>query len=79
MASLIRMTGAYNRAAAGTPFVVGNPKGHRREVLCLWPLNRERSGLGEPITVRGAPADFGPVPDKQGPYEYPYGGWGVDP
>jgi hypothetical protein len=69
---------SIDRAADGTPFVAGNPKGHRREVLFIWPLDALRSGLEEPIVVRDAPAEFGPAPDKRGPYDPPYGGWCVD-
>ena len=44
--------------------------GWTREVLCLWPLNGERTGLGTPIVARDCRADFG----------YPPGGsdWRID-
>jgi hypothetical protein len=51
-----------NQAADGTPYLAGNRLGHERDWLVLWPLNRERSGLEEPITVRNALEQFGPPP-----------------
>lgn len=53
---------SLNRAADGTPYIAANPMGRWREALCLWPLNADRSALDEPITVRDAPAEFGPAP-----------------
>ena len=51
-----------NQAADGTPYLAGNRLGHERDWLVLWPLNRERSGLEEPITVRNALEQFGTPP-----------------
>ena len=51
-----------NRAANGTPYLVGNLLGHERDWLVLWPLNDKRTGLLEPVTVRNALEDFGPAP-----------------
>jgi hypothetical protein len=36
--------------------------GWTREVLCLWPLNDDRAGLGTPIVARDLRAEFGPPP-----------------
>jgi len=57
-----------NQAADGTPYMAGNLLGHGREVLCIWPLNADRSGLQEHIIIRDAPAEFGASP----------AGWHVD-
>ena len=51
-----------NQAADGTPYIATNKLGHERDWLCIWPLNPDRTGLAEPITVRNALAEFGPPP-----------------
>ena len=51
-----------NRALDGSPYIVATKLGHEREWLCIWPLNEDRTGLQEPITVRNALAEFGPPP-----------------
>ncbi|MGC9316692.1 MAG: hypothetical protein ACP5KN_01495 [Armatimonadota bacterium] len=50
---------SIGRAADGTPFLGANLLGSGREVLQLWPLNAERTGLDEPITARDARTQFG--------------------
>ena len=51
-----------NQAADGTPYIVSNKLGHERDWLCIWPLNADRTGLEEPITVRNVLEEFGPPP-----------------
>lgn len=51
-----------NQSADGTPYLCANRLGHERDWLLLWPLNQDRSGLEEPITVRNALEQFGPPP-----------------
>ena len=53
-----------NSAADGTPYIVTNVLGHERGWLGLWPLNEDRSGLAEMITVRHARKEFGAPPSK---------------
>jgi hypothetical protein len=53
---------SINQAADGTPYIAANLLGHGRERLCLWPLNAERSGLEEQITIRDAREEFGAPP-----------------
>jgi hypothetical protein len=51
-----------NRAGDGTPYIAANALGHERDRLCLWPLNPQRTGLAEPLTIRDASEEFGPPP-----------------
>lgn len=53
-----------NRAADGTPYIAANlfPKSRKREILCLWPLNGDRTNLGELYIARDARGQFGPAP-----------------
>ena len=57
---------AINRAVDGAVYVICNPMkedhSYSREVLNIWPLNRERCDVGPPLMVRDGPAEFGPVP-----------------
>ena len=51
-----------NQAVDGTPYIVTNQKGRERDVLILYPLKPDRSGLCEPLLVRNALDEFGPTP-----------------
>lgn len=51
-----------NRAADGTPYIAANLLGWHRDMLCLWPLNGERTGLQTPIVARFGHLEFGPAP-----------------
>jgi hypothetical protein len=55
---------SINRAADGTPYIAANlPSVCRtREVLCLWPLNEDRTDLEETIIARDARVEFGLAP-----------------
>ena len=53
---------SINRAADGTPYIGANLLGHGRETLCVWPLNAERTGLGNAMIIRNARGDFGAPP-----------------
>lgn len=55
---------SINRAADGTPYIAANlpPHSREREILCIWPLNEDRTDLEDPIIARDAPAEFGPAP-----------------
>ena len=53
---------SINQAADGTPYIAANLLGHGRERLCLWPLDAERAGLGEPLLARDAREEFGAAP-----------------
>ena len=53
---------SLNRAADGTPYIAANVMGHGRQILSIWPLDAERSGLENPIVARDAPNEFGPPP-----------------
>lgn len=53
---------SINRAVDGTPYIAANRYGDYRAKLCLWPLNKERNGLLDPIMIRDCAADFGPPP-----------------
>ena len=55
---------SLNRAADGTPYIAANlfPKSRTREILCLWPLNADRTELGELYIARDARGQFGPAP-----------------
>jgi len=55
---------SINRAADGTPYIAANlfPKSRTREILCLWPLNADRTELGELYIARDARGQFGPAP-----------------
>ena len=53
-----------NRAADGTPYIAANlfPYSPTREILCFWPLNADRTELGELTIARDARGQFGPAP-----------------
>ena len=51
-----------NRAADGTPYLAANAPGRERDLLCLWPLNEQRTGLLQGLEIRDALAEFGPPP-----------------
>jgi hypothetical protein len=51
-----------NQAADGSPYLVGTAYGHERGWLRLWPLNAERTGLEDGITVRDGERQFGRTP-----------------
>jgi hypothetical protein len=55
---------SINRTVDGTPLIAANipPVRRTREVLAVWPLNDNRTGLEGRITVRNAPEEFGPAP-----------------
>ena len=55
---------SLNRAADGTPYIAANlfPRNRTREILCLWPLNADRTELGELYIARDARGQFGPAP-----------------
>ncbi|MCK4465653.1 MAG: exo-alpha-sialidase, partial [Bacteroidales bacterium] len=55
---------SINRAVDGTPYIAANlfPKSRTREILCLWPLNADRTELGELYIARDARGQFGPAP-----------------
>jgi len=55
---------SINRAADGTPYIAANlPSNCRtREVLCLWPLNADRTDLEEVLIARDCRAEFGFAP-----------------
>ena len=53
---------SLNIALDGTPYIAANRVDQWREMLCLWPLNADRSALEEPIILRDAPTEFGPAP-----------------
>ena len=47
--------------------------GWTRQKLYLWPLNRERTGLGTPILARDCRAEFGPPPgDSMWRVDHPF-------
>lgn len=49
-------------ASDGTPYIVSCKLAHGRDWLMVWPLNADRTGLDEPLTVRNAAEQFGPPP-----------------
>ncbi len=51
-----------NRAADGTLYLAANALGRERDLLWLWPLNRQRTGLLEGLEIRDALTEFGPPP-----------------
>ena len=57
---------SINRALDGTPYVVSNvmkeDRSYSREVLALWPLNKQRRGLVARRIVRDGPREFGQPP-----------------
>ena len=57
---------SINRALDGTPYVVSNvmkeDRSYSREVLALWPLNKQRRGLVARRIVRDGPGEFGQPP-----------------
>jgi hypothetical protein len=57
---------SINRALDGTPYVVSNvmkeDRSYSREVLALWPLNKQRRGLVARRIVRDGPREFGRPP-----------------
>jgi hypothetical protein len=55
---------SINRAADGTPYIAANLPAvcRTREVLCLWPLNEDRSDLEEVLIARDCRAEFGFAP-----------------
>ena len=55
---------SINQAADGTPYIAANlfPQSRTREILCLWPLNADRTELGELYIARDARGQFGPAP-----------------
>ena len=57
---------SLNRAADGTPYIAANlfPQSRTREILCLWPLNADRTELGELYIARDARGQFGPAPSE---------------
>lgn len=60
-----------NTAADGSPYVAGNRLGHYREILCIWPLNEERTGLEEGFVVRHPREEFGPPPERAWVVDHP--------
>lgn len=64
---------SVNTAADGSAYLVSNPynpsllsetaqTGRGREKLVLWPLNSDRTGVGQPLAIRDCLADFGEPP-----------------
>ncbi|MEA3477947.1 MAG: hypothetical protein U9R60_07195 [Bacteroidota bacterium] len=55
---------SINRAADGTPYIAANlfPQSRTREILCMWPINTNRTELGELYIARDARGQFGPAP-----------------
>ena len=55
---------SIDQAADGTPFIAANfpPLMRRRDILCYWPLNADRTDLGELTIARDARGEFGPAP-----------------
>jgi len=55
---------SINRSADGTPYIATNlfPQSPEREILCLWPINADRTELGELCIARDARGQFGPAP-----------------
>jgi hypothetical protein len=55
---------SINRAADGSPYIAANlfPNSEKREILCLWPFNANRTQLGELYIARDARGQFGPAP-----------------
>lgn len=57
---------SINRALDGTPYVASNvmkeDRSYSREVLALWPLNKDRSGIVNRQIVRDGPREFGSPP-----------------
>jgi len=55
---------SLNRAADGSPYIAANlfPQSPKREILCLWPINADRTELGELYIARDARGQFGPAP-----------------
>jgi hypothetical protein len=51
-----------NQAADGTPYIAGDRPDSFRAILCLWPLNAQRTACGPAVVARDCPADFGPAP-----------------
>ena len=51
-----------NRASDGTLYLAANALGRERDLLCLWPLNEQRTGLMDRLEIRDALAEFGPPP-----------------
>ena len=60
---------SINRALDGTPYVVSNvmreDRSYSREVLALWSLNKQRSGITARRIVRDGPREFGRPPTGQ--------------
>ena len=58
---------SLNRAADGTPYIAANlfPQSRTREILCMWPLNTDRTELGELYIARDVRGQFGPAPSGQ--------------
>jgi hypothetical protein len=48
-----------NQAGDGTAFFATNKREFDRQVLCIYPLNPERTGLEQEIVVRHGPDEFG--------------------
>jgi len=48
-----------NQAGDGTAFFATNKREFDRQVLCIYPLNPERTGLKQEIVVRHGPDEFG--------------------
>ena len=51
-----------NRAADGTPYLAANVHGRERDLLWLWPLDEQRTGLLQGLEIREALEEFGPPP-----------------
>ena len=51
-----------NQAVDGTPYIVASALGRERDLLNIWPLSDDRTGLESPILVRDALGEFGPPP-----------------
>ena len=56
---------SINQAADGTPYIAANIKGWARDLLSIWPVNEERTGLETPIIVRFGLLEFGPPPQGE--------------
>ncbi|MEC8990901.1 MAG: hypothetical protein VX656_06625 [Candidatus Latescibacterota bacterium] len=51
-----------NRASDGTVYLAANALDRERDLLWLWPLNEQRTGLLEGMEIRDALEEFGPPP-----------------
>ncbi len=62
------------KSSSDADFAIAKKRGRGREILCLWPLDEERTGLLGPMVIRDAEGEFGKRPTHPEWYD----GWMVD-